>query len=495
MTGVGACLSPRPLVGAGRNAQAYTLLGFLLVAFGLTIVSIVVATNLVGRFVDQSRRKEDRALSVIRQNFLTTVARTQTIPGSTNWQASLAPFAHLDASGLHQAGLFWGPDDSLARVMLVDANLPADLLPYRQTPTGLSGNATNLMGPAARVLLVSSTKRGLALPVSSGVVNSNSFNAIWNWQFDPVTKAPPAGWSTWTGFGEYLHVERINLANLFHQITFRSLKYGVAGPASVTNLVTDSLTSHLLYGTSLLLADTNATIKRAHVVTRDASFEFGPVTNPPPLLYYTYSELSGTVATNLGSTGPSADGRHTNGVTLGVAGPRPPTYTNYSASNTGIALDGVDDYVQGTNGLLNNLKGFTIAGWIKPTNSSLKLVDLFGQENIAQLGFTTADGKLDLWCDGGAKKLHYMYPYGAHEWHHLAGVGDGAQMFIYVDAVLAASRVAVITNFGSSATAFNVGGNVFGPGQYFPGVIDEVIVYGRALSAAEILQVYRNQPP
>jgi hypothetical protein len=478
-----------------RRSRAYTLLGFIIVVFGLTVVSIIVATNLLGRMVDQTRRQEDQALAGIRHSFLTTVARTHTIPTDTNWLTAMGPFAHLDATGLGQTHPRWGRDATLSRVFLIDPNLPADLLPYRQPDDGLSGNATNLLGPAARVLLVSSTKRGWALPVASGVVDSNRFNATWDWQFDPATRAPPTGWSTWVGLGDFIHVERINLASLFHQITFKNLKYGLRGAESVTNLIVGPTTFHFLYGTSLLLAETNDTIRRAHVVTRDASFEYGNVTNSGPILYYTFTETSGVIATNSGSSGASADGLHTNGVTLGVAGPRPPVYTNYSAANTALGLDGVDDYVRGTNGLLNNVRAFTIAGWIFPTGSSLKLSDLFGQENVAQIGFTTADGKLDLWCDAGAKKLHYMYPYGPGEWHHLAGVGDGINMYLYVDAVLAASRVYATTTYGSSAMDFNVGGNVFGPGQYFPGLIDEVVVYDRALSVSEIASLFAGHPP
>jgi hypothetical protein len=125
----------------------------------------------------------------------------------------------------------------------------------------------------------------------------------------------------------------------------------------------------------------------------------------------------------------------------------------------------------------------------------LKNLDLFGQEDVAQFGFTSADGKLELWCDAGAKKLHYFYPYGANEWHHIVGVADGVNMYIYVDAVMVASRTFATTTYGSSAKDFNVGGNVFGSGQYFPGRIDEVLVYGRALSATEITHLYNNVVP
>src|SRR5690349_14206680 len=93
----GGC--PRTVVRRSRKnyrADGYTLLGFMLVAFGLTVVGIVVATNLVGRFVDKSRRQEEQKLVRIRRDFFEAVTRTQTIPTYTNWLTSLAPFANLD---------------------------------------------------------------------------------------------------------------------------------------------------------------------------------------------------------------------------------------------------------------------------------------------------------------------------------------------------------------------------------------------------------------
>jgi hypothetical protein len=198
------------------------------------------------------------------------------------------------------------------------------------------------------------------------------------------------------------------------------------------------------------------------------------------------------VATNSGSAGPSADGIHTNGVTLGVAGPRPPTYPAYSPDNTAIQLDGANNYVKGTNGLMNNATGLTIAGWIKPDNANSDSTDLFGQFDIIHLNFTTA-GKIEFRCDDETKKLHYFYPYGAGEWHHLAGVADGVNMYLYVDGVEVATRTYSTVNYGSNGNSFNIGGNVSGSGSYFAGAIDEVVAYHRALSAAEVALLYQGQ--
>jgi len=117
---------------------------------------------------------------------------------------------------------------------------------------------------------------------------------------------------------------------------------------------------------------------------------------------------------------------------------------------------------------------------------------LFGQMDVAQINFTTA-GKIEFRCDDETKKLHYFYPYGAGEWHHIVGVANGANMYLYVDGVEVASREYATTNYGSNANSFNIGGNVSGSGNYFTGSIDEVVAYNRALSAAEVALLFQGQ--
>ena len=72
----------------------------------------------------------------------------------------------------------------------------------------------------------------------------------------------------------------------------------------------------------------------------------------------------------------------------------------------------------------------------------------------------------------------------ANTWTHLAGTYDGATMRLYVNGVQVASRAQT----GAIATSTNplqIGGDSI-YGQYFAGQIDEIRVYNRALSAAEV---------
>jgi len=77
-------------------------------------------------------------------------------------------------------------------------------------------------------------------------------------------------------------------------------------------------------------------------------------------------------------------------------------------------------------------------------------------------------------------------------WTHLAGVYDGAMVHLYVNGVEAANK-ALTGTFAADTTPIILGGNgndASGvPTELFPGRIDELMLYARALSAAEIGQL------
>jgi hypothetical protein len=83
-----------------------------------------------------------------------------------------------------------------------------------------------------------------------------------------------------------------------------------------------------------------------------------------------------------------------------------------------------------------------------------------------------------------------MPPLGA--WTHIAGVYDGAVARLYVNGAEVASQ-ALTGSFAADTTPVILGGNgndASGvPTELFPGRIDELMLYARALSAAEIGQL------
>jgi hypothetical protein len=79
----------------------------------------------------------------------------------------------------------------------------------------------------------------------------------------------------------------------------------------------------------------------------------------------------------------------------------------------------------------------------------------------------------------------------ANSWTHLAATYDGAMVRLYVNGVQVSSH-AQTGAISSSANPVQIGGDTI-YGQYFQGRIDEVRIYNRALSQAEI-QTDMNAP-
>ena len=69
-------------------------------------------------------------------------------------------------------------------------------------------------------------------------------------------------------------------------------------------------------------------------------------------------------------------------------------------------------------------------------------------------------------------------------WSHLAATYDGASQKLFLNGVLVASRIQA-NLIGVSTGPLRIGGDSVW-GEYFNGLIDEVRVYSRALSAGEI---------
>ena len=82
------------------------------------------------------------------------------------------------------------------------------------------------------------------------------------------------------------------------------------------------------------------------------------------------------------------------------------------------------------------------------------------------------------------------------EWPHVVavndGTGDASGMHLYLDGV----EITIVTGdtLGSNSILINQTVNIgaaTGNGQYFTGKIDDARIYNRALTAAEIKQLYK----
>lgn len=201
-----------------------------------------------------------------------------------------------------------------------------------------------------------------------------------------------------------------------------------------------------------------------------------------PIAYWRLNETTGTLADNIGSLGNSADGTYTNNVTLGVEG----SARKLGEANTAISVGPADGTVKTGSSFLSNMSAFTISAFVRPADSTDDRIGLVGQNDAIEFGFIHP-GVLEIWTPS-TDYLNVDWPFGSDSWHHIAATGDGTDLRIYLDGVLAGTRNAPTGNYGSSSDFVNIGGQeVFGNnGKQYTGLIDEVAIFDQALDDQQI---------
>jgi hypothetical protein len=182
-----------------------------------------------------------------------------------------------------------------------------------------------------------------------------------------------------------------------------------------------------------------------------------------------------------------------NGTTLNDASGNGNTGTIYGATWTtgrygqGLLFDGATALVTISNSTsLQLTTGMTLEAWVNPSSMFDAWQDVVykGNDNYYLEASSPINGQ-----PGAGETLNTPPIYGpasltVSTWTHLATTYDGTTFQLYVNGVPVASQA----QSGPIATSDNplqIGGdNIYG--QYFQGVIDEVRVYNRALSAGEI---------
>lgn len=171
-----------------------------------------------------------------------------------------------------------------------------------------------------------------------------------------------------------------------------------------------------------------------------------------------------------------------------------PIWTAAGKIGGALNLDGVDDYVDCGNGAsLNITDAVTLSAWIKPGDVGNGEHNPFvakGDQSYS-LKHNTANTLEFFVYDAGAWYAVNSAVLDSNfngAWHHVAGTYDGAQLKLYVDGVLVASR---LRTGAIASTTFNVniGRDAQNTTRLYKGQIDEVRIYHGALPRAEILKL------
>ncbi len=174
-----------------------------------------------------------------------------------------------------------------------------------------------------------------------------------------------------------------------------------------------------------------------------------------------------------------------------------------------FSLDGVDDYIEIADNInLKPTNAITVNAWVKsnsiPDGVSMHFIDRHSFESgKPNEGYALACNSaglpsFGLWTNPASpiqKGVSGTTNIVDDKFHHLAGTYDGSFVKIYVDGVLENSVSASGSIVYAGTLNLWLGANQQ-PSQFtrrFKGLIDEVQIYNRALSASEIQQLYQGQ--
>jgi len=199
---------------------------------------------------------------------------------------------------------------------------------------------------------------------------------------------------------------------------------------------------------------------------------------PGPVAHWTLDDGEGTIALD------SSNGL--DGILMGDP--------QWAAGIIGGALDfdGVDDYVDcGTNEVLNNLSdAITVSAWVNIRSVTTTWMGIVMKGETAwRLGVNGDTTGIHWGFTGGTRgwqAANSVTELPLNEWHHIAGTCDkNVGAVVYVDGV-AETENPDLDGIATNEMPLLLGENPEALGRLFDGILDDVRIYDRALSADEI---------
>lgn len=213
-----------------------------------------------------------------------------------------------------------------------------------------------------------------------------------------------------------------------------------------------------------------------------------------PIGYWRLDETSGTTAYDYWG---GRDGVVNAGVTQGVAGPVPTAFKGFDAGNTAYDLNGSGGEVD-VPPLNVNKAALTIVAWIKPNGIQGDYAGVIfsrGGNTVAGLDYHGTTGELGYHWNDAANTYSWgsgLYPVDG-QWNFVALVVEPDQATIYLDDGQGFGMQYGVNIVDHNAEEFDGTlrfGSDSGTGRFFKGAIDDVVIYDRSLSEAEITSLH-----
>lgn len=208
-----------------------------------------------------------------------------------------------------------------------------------------------------------------------------------------------------------------------------------------------------------------------------------------PAAYWKHDET--TAGTTANQVTGSPTGAPQGGPTVSALVPALSYNSNPLATPRSLLFDGTNDVVNVANfGTFNRA---TVSAWIRRTGPSAARQTIVSYKESTVGGFVLClnnDGvnfypRFFTHVSGNWPAAEQLTAIPQDTWIHLAGVYDGAEILLYRDGLEVAS-FAVAGDMTTGVGPIGIGARSSSDVHWFPGQIDDVRIYQRALSAPEI---------
>jgi hypothetical protein len=155
-----------------------------------------------------------------------------------------------------------------------------------------------------------------------------------------------------------------------------------------------------------------------------------------------------------------------------------------------LQFDGVDDSVRiPDRAALDLTNAMTLSAWVRPSALGTRWRTVLFKEQPTHMTYALYAGASDgrptgQAYVGGQRDARGPSGLALNTWTHLAATYDGAHLRLYVNGTVVRT-LAVTGNMTVSSGPLKLGGNAIW-NEWFAGLMDDVRIYNRALSAAEI---------
>jgi len=201
--------------------------------------------------------------------------------------------------------------------------------------------------------------------------------------------------------------------------------------------------------------------------------------------------MSLNIPFNSGGTQADFSGNGSSGTVVGPV--VPPIPSTSCKVGTCLDFDGIDDHVS-IAGTFGGASEVTVAAWAKvevaDTGNFQAVISSTDQSFVhLQVNYPGGGGNLAVYTNSTTILLP-MVTLSAGTWHHIVIAARSGSTKVYVNGTEVSSSVATFSTINST-TSLNIGRG-FGGGRRFNGMIDEVQIYPRALTEAQIDQLYSD---